>query len=83
MKKTVIIAAALAAVLASCKSGNSVLATDSSEASWTAFCREYGYNASDSDNEAALDAYLDCWRGSMAEEKALAAHGITKDGCHN
>ena len=83
MKKTVIIAAALSAVLASCKSGNSVLATDSSEASWKAFCREYGYNASDSDNGEALDAYLDCLRGSMAEEKALAAQGITKDGCHD
>ncbi len=68
MNKTIIIAI-IAAALTGCTTTSN---TSTDQASWSAFCKAYGYNVNDRDNAQAVDTYLDCWRGSAAEETALA-----------
>lgn len=41
------------------------------QASWSAFCEEFGYDERDTDSQEAIDKYLDCWCGSVAEDAAL------------
>jgi predicted metal-dependent HD superfamily phosphohydrolase len=71
MKKSIIIAFS-ALALASCTSTKQLSASDLDSISWTAFCHEFGYDTkADYNNEQAINDYLDCWRGSVAEEQAL------------
>lgn len=78
MKKKFIISAILIAVLASCTNTKQLSDADFDRISWTAFCHECGYDAkADYHNSEAVNDYLDCWRGSVAEEQALAQRGIT------
>lgn len=44
--------------------------TEAYAASWAAYCAEYGINA-DTPTADDVDNYLDTWRGSVDEEKAL------------
>lgn len=75
--KTLALSLIIAATLASCTTTTNVAstATDRDAISWAAFCKEFGYKVSDHSQKATND-YLDCWRGSAAEEEALAQHGI-------
>lgn len=71
MKKSIIIAISVIA-LTSCTSTKQLSASDIEHISWTAFCHEFGYDTKvDYNNEQAINDYLDCWRGSAAEEQAL------------
>lgn len=72
MKKTLVLIAFSALALASCTSTKQLCASDIEHISWTAFCHEFGYDTkADYNNEQAINDYLDCWRGSAAEEQAL------------
>lgn len=75
MKKTIIIAAIIAATFTSCTTTKHLSNEELDRISWTAFCHEYGYNTN-ADTEEVVNEYLDCWRGSVAEEQALAKLGI-------
>ena len=78
MKKIILISALLIAALTSCTSTKQLSDADFDRISWTAFCKSYGYNAAaDKNNDQTINAYLDCWRGSVAEEAAFAQLGIT------
>ncbi len=74
MKKTIIITAIIAATFASCTTTKQISAADLDRISWAAFCHEYGYSTN-ADAEEAVNEYLDCWRGSVAEEQALTQLG--------
>lgn len=76
MKKSIITLAIIAAALTSCASSRSLAAAEIERASWAAFCRAFGYDTADRDNEQAVNEYLDAWCGSVAEEEALAKIGV-------
>ncbi len=76
MKKTIFIAI-FAAAFTSCTSFKQLSDADIDSISWSAFCKDFGYNElSDRNNEQAVNEYLDCWCGSVAEERALAKHTL-------
>lgn len=78
MKKSTIPFALLLVSLVSCNTTPTHLSNEEFDwVSWAAFCEEYGYDAqTDYGSDKAINAYLDCWRGSVAEEKALNKLGI-------
>ena len=76
MKKT-IISIVLLATLVSCNTTNHMSNEELDRISWSAFCKEYGYNEqADQNNDQAVNDYLDCWRGSVSEEEAFNKLGI-------
>lgn len=78
MKKT-IISIVLLATLVSCNTTNHMSNEELDRISWSAFCKDFGYNEqADQNNEKAINDYLDAWRGSVSEEEAFAKHGITQ-----
>lgn len=78
MKKT-IISIVLLATLVSCNTTTQLSDEELDRISWSAFCKEFGYNEqADQNNEKAINDYLDAWRGSVSEEEAFAKHGITQ-----
>lgn len=74
MKKT-ILALAIVAALASCKSQHEALEARRAEISWSAFCAARGY-ALDDNTYQATNEYLDTWCGSVDEEAAFIAAGV-------
>ena len=79
MKKFIIPAIIIAAValLTGCAGHTNICDDNLDNASWTAFCQQTGYDAvADNDNDKAINEYLDCWRGSVAEEQTLAKLGL-------
>lgn len=79
MKKSIITSALLLASLISCNTQPNCLTRNSDRISWSAFCKDFGYNEqTDRNNEQAINDYLDAWRGSVSEEEAFAKLGITQ-----
>ena len=76
MKKT-IISIVLLATLVSCNTTNHMSNEELDRISWSAFCKDFGYNEqADRNNDQAVNDYLDCWRGSVSEEVAFSKLGI-------
>ncbi len=76
MKKT-IISIVLLATLVSCNTTNHMSNEELDRISWSAFCKDFGYNEqADRNNDQAVNDYLDCWRGSVSEEEAFSKLGI-------
>lgn len=76
MKKTLIIIA-LAAALAGCRTARESEPLPERTGygiSWNAFCAARGHEPGDN-SPAVLDEYLDTWRGTAEEEKALLKAG--------
>lgn len=63
--KTIISLSILALSLVSCATSKT-----SCDASWEAYCVTYNVNPSEP-TEDEENYFLDCWRGSVEEEKAL------------
>lgn len=79
MKKLIITSTLLLASLISCNTTTQLSDKELDRISWSAFCKEFGYNEqADRNNDKAINDYLDAWRGSVSEEEALAKHGITQ-----
>ena len=77
MKKNIILAALILAGIVSCNTTHRLSDNELAHISWSAFCKAYGYNErTDHTNERAVNDYLDCWRGSVAEEEAFHRLGI-------
>lgn len=77
MKKATITIAFMAAIVCGCNTQHHLSNSELAHISWAAFCEAYGYNErTDHTNEKAVNDYLDCWRGSVAEEEAFAKLGI-------
>lgn len=77
MKTVSITIAFVIASLISCNTTHRLSDNELAHISWSAFCKAYGYNErTDHTNEKAVNDYLDCWRGSVAEEEAFAKLGI-------
>ena len=67
----------LVASLISCNTSTQLSNEELDRISWSAFCKDFGYNEkADANNEKAINDYLDAWRGSVAEEKAFNKLGI-------
>lgn len=78
MKKSIIISALLLASLISCNTTNQLSSEELDRISWSAFCKDFGYDEkADNNNPKAINDYLDAWRGSASEEEAFAKLGIT------
>lgn len=75
MKKIFITIITLAALLASCGSGETMT---ESETSWRAFCDKYAV-AYDCEDDSVYNRYLDTWCGSQEEDAAFEAAGINND----
>lgn len=73
--KKIILALAIVAALASCKSQQEALEARRAEISWSAFCAARGY-ALDDNTYQATNEYLDTWCGSVDEEAAFIAAGV-------
>ena len=70
MKKTIIAIASLS-MLTGCSSvKNQPLPERPMPDSWNLFCAEYGYDPCTQNSEIENE-YLDCWAGSVEEEKAI------------
>ena len=79
MKKLIITSTLLLASLISCNTTTQLSDEELDRISWSAFCKEFGYNEqADRNNDKAINDYLDAWRGSVSEEEAFAKHGITQ-----
>ena len=79
MKKLIITSTLLLASLISCNTTTDLSTEELDRISWSAFCKEFGYNEqADQNNERAINDYLDAWRGSVSEEEAFAKQGITQ-----
>lgn len=79
MKKLIITSTLLLASLISCNTTTDLSIEELDRISWSAFCKEFGYNEqTDQNNEQAINDYLDAWRGSASEEEAFAKQGITQ-----
>ncbi len=79
MKKLIITSALLLVSLTSCNTSTQLSNDELDHISWSAFCKEFGYNEqTDQNNEQAINDYLDAWRGSVSEEEAFAKLGITQ-----
>ena len=67
----------LVASLISCNTSTQLSNEELDRISWSAFCRDFGYNEkADANNEKAINDYLDAWRGSVAEEEVFNKLGI-------
>lgn len=73
--KKIILALAIVAALASCKSQQEALEARRAEISWSAFCAARGY-ALDDNTYQATNEYLDTWCGSVDEEAAFISAGV-------
>lgn len=79
MKKLIITSTLLLASLISCNTTTHLSDEELDRISWSAFCKEFGYNEqADRNNDQAINDYLDAWRGSVSEEEAFAKLGITQ-----
>ncbi len=79
MKKLIISSALLVASFISCNTTTHLSDEELDNISWSAFCKEFGYDKQkDQNNEQAINDYLDAWRGSVSEEEAFAKLGITQ-----
>ncbi len=79
MKKIIITSALLLASLISCNTTTHLSDEELDRISWSAFCKEFGYNEqADRNNDQAINDYLDAWRGSVSEGEAFAKLGITQ-----
>lgn len=79
MRKSIITSALLLASLISCNTTTQLSNEEPDRISWSAFCKDFGYNEqTDRNNEQAINDYLDAWRGSVSEEEAFAKLGITQ-----
>lgn len=78
MKKNIIpFVLFLVASLISCNTSNQLSNEELDRISWSAFCKDFGYNEkADANNEKAINDYLDAWRGSVAEEEVFNKLGI-------
>lgn len=77
MTKKIITLALILASLISCNTTNNLSEEELHRISWSAFCKDFGYNEkADANNEKAINDYLDAWRGSVAEEEAFNKLGI-------
>lgn len=80
MKKLIITSALLLASLISCNTTTDLSTEELDRISWSAFCKEFGYNEQDDqNNKQAINDYLDAWRGSVSEEQAFAKLGIKQN----
>ncbi len=78
MKKA-ILSLILLATLISCNTSAELTVDELDRISWSAFCKEFGYDEkADANNSKAINDYLDAWRGTVSEEEALAKQGITQ-----
>lgn len=73
--KRIILAIAIMAALAGCKTSQTALNEQRAKISWSAFCKAHGY-ALDDNTYQATNEYLDAWCGSAEEESALIAAGV-------
>ncbi len=79
MKKLIITSTLLLASLISCNTTTNLSTEELDRISWSAFCKEFGYDEkADANNSKAINDYLDAWRGTVSEEEALAKQGITQ-----
>lgn len=79
MKKLIITSAIILLSLISCNTSTQLSNEELDRISWSAFCKNFGYNEkADANNEKAINDYLDAWRGSAAEEEAFAKLSITQ-----
>ena len=77
MKKLIITSTLLLASLISCNTTTQLSDEELDRISWSAFCKEFGYNEqTDRNNDQAVNDYLDCWRGSVSEEEVFSKLGI-------
>lgn len=77
MTKKIITLALIFAGLISCNTSTQLSNEELDRISWSAFCKDSGYNEkADANNEKAINDYLDVWRGSVAEEEAFNKLGI-------
>lgn len=80
MKKLIITSTLLLASLISCNTTTDLSTEELDRISWSAFCKEFGYNEqADRNNDQAINDYLDAWRGSVSEEEAFAKLGIKQN----
>ena len=80
MKKLIITSVLLLASLISCNTTTHLSNEELDRISWSAFCKDFGYNEqADRNNDQAINDYLDCWRGSVSEEQAFAKLGIKQN----
>ena len=67
----------LVASLISCNTSTQLSNEELDSISWSAFCKDFGYNEkADANNEKAINDYLYAWRVSVAEEEAFNKLGI-------
>ena len=80
MKKLIITSTLLLASLISCNTTTDLSTEELDRISWSAFCKEFGYNEqADRNNDQAINDYLDAWRGSVSEKEAFAKLGIKQN----